>query len=100
MRPQAPATSADWLLAAERADPDGAAAHGAELAGALVEAGRLDEALAVVDAAARGTARATRCASPWPARPWSGCSAGTTPRGAGWSTPWPARPPTARRRPA
>ncbi len=54
MRPQAPATSADWLRAAARADPDGAAAHGAELAGALVESGRLDEALAVVDAAAPG----------------------------------------------
>ena len=56
VRPQAPSTAADWLLAAERASPDEDGRHLAALAGALVESGRLGEALDVVDAAA--TARA------------------------------------------
>ena len=57
VRPQAPGTAADWLLAAERASPDEDGRHLAALAGALVESGRLGEAIDVVD-----TAAATRAA--------------------------------------
>ncbi len=50
VRTPAPSTAADWLAAARRADPVGGAER-AELARALVEAGRLEEALAVVEEA-------------------------------------------------
>jgi DNA-binding CsgD family transcriptional regulator/tetratricopeptide (TPR) repeat protein len=51
VRAQAPAIAADWLMAAQRADPAQDAAALDTLAAVLVEAGRLDEALAVIDAA-------------------------------------------------
>jgi DNA-binding NarL/FixJ family response regulator len=47
VRPQAPSVAADWLLAARRADPAGT--EPVVLAETLVESGRLEEALAVVD---------------------------------------------------
>ncbi|MDX6656408.1 MAG: hypothetical protein QOH62_1201, partial [Solirubrobacteraceae bacterium] len=47
VRPQAPGVAADWLLAARRADP--AAVESPVLAETLVEAGRLEAALDVVD---------------------------------------------------
>jgi DNA-binding NarL/FixJ family response regulator len=60
VRPQAPAIAADWLVAARRADPrlgpDGQLA----LAETLVEAGRLEAALAVVDEAAAAEEAADR----------------------------------------
>lgn len=49
VRPQAPAIAADWLLAARRADPMLEAEGLSTLAESLVEAGRLQEGLAVVD---------------------------------------------------
>jgi DNA-binding NarL/FixJ family response regulator len=49
VRPQAPGVAADWLLAARRADPP--AADLPVLAETLVEAGRLEAALDVVDEA-------------------------------------------------
>ncbi len=49
VRPRAPGVAADWLLAARRSDP-GAVASGL-LVATLVEAGRLEEALAAIDAA-------------------------------------------------
>jgi DNA-binding NarL/FixJ family response regulator len=65
VRPQAPAIAAEWLLAARRADPELGAEGLSTLAEALVEAGRLQEALAVVDEAVAGVdaARADAAAS-------------------------------------
>jgi DNA-binding NarL/FixJ family response regulator len=54
VRPQSPAIAADWLLAARRADPALGADGLSTLAESLVESGRLQEALAVVDEAAAG----------------------------------------------
>ena len=51
VRAQAPTIAADWLTAARRADPAQDVATLDTLAGVLVEAGRLDEALAVIDEA-------------------------------------------------
>ncbi|MET0864707.1 MAG: AAA family ATPase [Nakamurella sp.] len=51
VRPQAPAIAADWLLAAQRADPAGDPAVQAVLAETLVDAGRLDQALQVTQEA-------------------------------------------------
>jgi hypothetical protein len=52
VRPQAPAIAADWLVAARRADPRLGPEGQLALAETLVEAGRLEAALAVVDEAA------------------------------------------------
>jgi DNA-binding NarL/FixJ family response regulator len=52
VRTQAPGVAADWLLAAQRIDPD--TADPSVLAETLVEAGRLAAALEVVDAAGAG----------------------------------------------
>jgi len=52
VRPQAPGVAADWLLAARRAAPD--VADPALLAETLVDAGRFEAALDVVDAAGPG----------------------------------------------
>jgi DNA-binding CsgD family transcriptional regulator len=49
VRPQAPSIAADWLLAARRAGTTDDPALVADLAEALVQSGRLDEALAVAD---------------------------------------------------
>ncbi len=51
VRPQAPGVAADWLLAARRADP--ATTDHIALAGTLIEAGRLAEAVDAIDAAAQ-----------------------------------------------
>ncbi len=48
VRPQAPGIAADWLLAARRADP--ATTDPAALAGTLIEAGRLADAVDAIDA--------------------------------------------------
>ncbi len=50
VRPQAPGVAADWLLAARRADP--ATTDHIALAGTLIEAGRLADAVDALDAAA------------------------------------------------
>ncbi|MFL5841193.1 MAG: AAA family ATPase [Thermoleophilaceae bacterium] len=52
VRAQAPAIAADWLTAARRADPSVGAEGLAELAEVLVDAGRLQAALEIVDEAA------------------------------------------------
>jgi len=60
VRPQAPAIAADWLVAARRADPRLGADGQLALAETMVEAGRLEAALAVVDEAAVADGAADR----------------------------------------
>jgi DNA-binding NarL/FixJ family response regulator len=60
VRPQAPAIAAEWLIAARRADPRLSPDGQLALAETLVEAGRLEAALVVVDEAARSDGAADR----------------------------------------